>query len=282
MILTWLALLLAGVVSAYGGDFEGVYDRLYSFDFPAAHVALDTLEQSTPGDPLVPATRAAAHLFSEFDRLGILASEFFQDRGQKLQRTKLEPSAEVRADLFRSLGQARQLAERRLEVSADDADAHFVLAVASGIECDYAVFVEKKRLDAVPLAKDAHAQALRTLEIDQEYFDAQLITGINEYMLGSIPILLRWMIHIDGVKGDKQIGIERLETVSRKGRYLKPFAKILLAAIHQREKRFAESGEVLRELVREFPENPLFRRELAELDGKPGTARRAELSTPAN
>ena len=47
-----------------------------------------------------------------------------------------------------------------------------------------------------------------------------------------------------------------------------PFARILLAIIHMREKRPREAARVLEILTREFPANPLLKREYERLRAK--------------
>jgi hypothetical protein len=53
--------------------------------------------------------------------------------------------------------------------------------------------------------------------------------------------------------------------VAAHGRYLGPFAKILLAVINVREKRPQESIRLLEELTAAYPRNPLLRNELEKL-----------------
>ena len=55
------------------------FQLLYSLDFDAAHGIFVQWEQSHPGDPMGPTCDAAGLLFSEFHRLGILESQFFED-----------------------------------------------------------------------------------------------------------------------------------------------------------------------------------------------------------
>ena len=68
-----------------------------------------------------------------------------------------------------------------------------------------------------------------------------------------------------GIRGDKRGGIQQLEIAAAQGRYLRPFAKILLALAALREKQPALARTQLAELVAEFPQNPLFASELAKL-----------------
>jgi predicted Zn-dependent protease len=74
------------------------------------------------------------------------------------------------------------------------------------------------------------------------------------------------------VDGNKQKGIERLEMVSREGHFFRPFSKILLGIIALREKRPRDAQRLLSELAREFPGNPLFRKELAKVTTRLGAA----------
>jgi hypothetical protein len=66
--------------------------------------------------------------------------------------------------------------------------------------------------------------------------------------------------------------MDNVAIVAQKGRYLRPFAKILLAIAHLREKRFTPARDLVAELAREYPGNNLFRKELAKIEHRIGTA----------
>jgi tetratricopeptide (TPR) repeat protein len=244
---------------------DRAFHSLYNFEFSEAHRTLDRFEREHPDDPLGPATRSAVYLFTELDRLDLLASEFFQDRGDRIQSKKLEPDPELRAKLFESTQRARDSANKVLAAKPDDTEALFALTTAAGIESDYLFFVEKKRLGSLKLHKESHGYSLRLLELDPNYPDAYLTSGFYEYLVGDLPFFLRWFIRFDGVEGDKEKGIERLKYVSKNARYCGGFAKVLLAAVYLREKRPAESIAMLNELREAYPKNPLFPREIRRI-----------------
>jgi predicted Zn-dependent protease len=58
--------------------------------------------------------------------------------------------------------------------------------------------------------------------------------------------------------------------VAREGHYFKPFAKIMLSIIALREKRPQETQQWLTELARDYPQNRLFRKELAKVNAQLG------------
>src|SRR6266498_6114118 len=55
------------------------FQLLYNLDFAQAHGIFAAYQQSHPEDALGPTSDAAGELFSEFHRLGILESQFFED-----------------------------------------------------------------------------------------------------------------------------------------------------------------------------------------------------------
>src|SRR5205085_1402905 len=97
-------------------------------------------------------------------------------------------------------------------------------------------------------------------------FEAHLAGGISRYLIGSMAAPMRWILRLGGVKGDKQAGIAELQLTAERGHYLAPFARILLAIAYVRDKDPARARELLVSLRRDFPENPLFAREIARLD----------------
>ena len=95
--------------------------------------------------------------------------------------------------------------------------------------------------------------------------DAYLGLGTANYIIGSLPGIKRFFLGFAGIHGDKKVGIQQLEIAADRGRYLRPFAKILLAMAALREKKPEVARAQLSELVAEFPENPLFASELGKV-----------------
>jgi len=237
--------------------------RMYNFDFSAAQVILDKEIARDPQVPLPYTVKAAAHLFSELHRLKILQMDFFEDDDRVVDRRKLAPDPSVRAEIFRLIEVARERANLRLASHPGDRDALFSLCMSAGLVTDYAALVERRRFASLSLAKHTQVYALQLLALDPPYYDAHLTSGSAEYVVGSLYFFVRWFIRIDGIEGSKQKAIEHLTTVAERGKYYGPFARVLLAVIHLREKRPLEAEGLLAGLVTEFPENPLFLRELA-------------------
>jgi tetratricopeptide (TPR) repeat protein len=171
----------------------------------------------------------------------------------------------VKVRLDAALGRADALAQKRLAANPDDEDALFALALASGLKADYLSLIEARNLAALSPTKRANEWAQKLLRKDPDYADAYLATGLSKYIIGSTPAPIRWVLAIGGYSGDKKEGIRELELTAEKGRLLAPFARLLLTMAYLRQGNTARARQMLESLQEEFPENPLYAREIARI-----------------
>ena len=241
---------------------------LYDLDFGQAHQVFASWEQQHPDDPMGPAADAAGLLFSEFDRLGVLESQFYENDDAFAARRKLSPDPTVRDRFNAALDSAEGRARSRLTKNPKDRDALFALTLAAGLRGDYAALIEKRNLLALHYKKEASAWARQVLAVDPNYYDAHLAPGLNDYIVGSMPLPVRWILRLGGVSGDKAEGIAELQMTADHGHYLAPLARIILAIAYVRDKNKSRAREILVSLHDEFPRNSLFVREIARLDSR--------------
>lgn len=242
---------------------------LYNLDFPGAQQRFSTWQVQNPGNPVGSVAEAAGLIFSEFDRLGILQAQFYESDASFEGRKKLEPDPSVRTQFDAVLDRAEAQARERLSKDSKDRDALFAMTLSSGLRADYAALVEKRNLASLHYTKDATNWAQQLLAVDPNCYDAYIATGISKYIIGSMSAPVRWILRMGGVSGDKKVGISELQTAAQRGRYLAPFARILLAIAYVRDKDKPHALELLASLRDEFPNNPLFAHEIARLDGTP-------------
>lgn len=241
------------------------FSRMYSQDFAAARRLADTHIGKTPQDPFGYAVRASSDLFHELDRLALLEGEFFADDKRVAEKRKLQADPAIRERFYKDVDTTVRLATAQAAANGKDTNALFALCLAEGLRTDYLSLVEKRQWASFQHVKQSHRHAARLLEVDPNFVDAYLTTGFSEYLIASVPYVLRWAVRFEGVQGDKKVALSRMERVARSGRYLAPFAKILLAIAHLREKRPQQSANLLAELAHEFPENRLYRKELLKV-----------------
>jgi len=265
----WALLLPLACAHAAGADqIDRAFNRLYNFDFPAAHAAVDEYVSAHPDDPMGYSVRSSVYVFYELNRLGILEAEFFADDKRLTDKKKLSPDPLVRRKFYEAVEAAQSRALATLSARPDDFKALYALCVTHGVVVDYVALIDKKHFSSLSTAKRSNGCAQRLLKAHPDTYDAYVTTGFTEYLVGSLPFFIRWLVRFDMVKGSKEEGIRNLREAAEKGRYLKPFAKILLALIYLREKKPQECRRYLTEFARDYPENPLVQKELAKLTAR--------------
>jgi hypothetical protein len=248
---------------------EQGYRLMYGLDFASAGRVFLQWRADHPRDPLGPMSEAASLLFAELDRTGILQAQFFvNDSSFTSKKPPAPPAAGLRERFDATLASAETLARARLRDEPRDSDALFALTMVYGLRADYAALIEGRGMAALSYTRQATRLARTLLEVAPDYADAYLSTGISQYIVGSLVAPLRWLLRIAGFSGDKAKGIEELKLTAERGRFLGPFARILLTIAYLREHDMARAQELLVGLQREFPSNPLFARELQRISGK--------------
>jgi tetratricopeptide (TPR) repeat protein len=246
-------------------ELDAGFNFLYELKPEEAHKQFESWEKSHPQDPLGYASEAAAFLFEECYRQGVLTSEFFLNDKRFFGKIPLKPDPELRAAFFAADQKAQDLAQLRLKENPDDPNALFAMTLSLGMQADYASLIDKQQLDSLKKIREADAYSKKLLRVAPDAADAYLGLGTANYIIGSLPGLKKFFLGLAGIHGDKKIGIQQLEIAADKGHYLRPFAKILLAMVALREKKTEIARTQLKELVAEFPQNPLFANELVKL-----------------
>jgi hypothetical protein len=265
-----LALLFAGLAcyateTVSPRDLDRGYQQMYNLDFAGAHDTFGAYQHAHPEDPMGHVSNAAAYLFSEFNRLHVLESDLFIDDHNFDNRNKLTPDPAVKAEFERELAKSNDLANKVLARNPQDKDALFSLVMTNGLRGDYAAMIEKRNFASLAYIKAARVQAESLLAIDPTCYDAYLAIGVENYLLGSKPAPVRWLLQMTGAQTDKDEGIERLRLTADKGHYLAPFARLLLAVAALRDKDRQTARMLLAGLASEFPGNQLYAKELARI-----------------
>ena len=267
---TILLLLCASLASYATGtasprDLDRGYQQMYNLDFPGAHATFLAYQQAHPEDPMGHVSNAAAYLFSEFNRLHVLESDLFVDDHNFDNRSRLTPDPALKAEFEKELAKSTDLANQIMARNSQDRDALFSLVMTNGLHADYAAMIEKRNLVSLSYVKAGRVQAERLLAIDPTCYDAYLAIGIENYLLGSKPAPVRWVLQMTGAQTNKDEGIERLRLTANKGHYLAPFARLLLAVAALRDKDPQTARILLAGLATEFPDNHLYAKELARI-----------------
>jgi hypothetical protein len=245
------------------------FHELYAQHFSEARTIFMNWESGHDEDPFGQVAIAASYLFEELYRQSVLTSDFFLDQKRFLNGIDGKPDPTRMANFRDALEKTRSLSRALLQKNPKDPEALFGLTLAAGMESDADAILEKKQVDGLKRMKEANEYAKQLLALQPDTSDAYVALGAANYIIGSLNVGYRMGLWFIGIHGDKKLGMEQLGKTADTGRYLQPFAKILLALSARREKQNVLAQKLLLELSQEFPASPLFAAEYAKAMGRP-------------
>ncbi len=221
---------------------------------------------------------AQAILYREMHRAGTLETALITGNDlffSLLHRPKINLSAEDDKRFGQALQQVMDLAQDRLKNNPNDAGALYDLGVAYGLRADYSFLVQKAWKAALRDGTTARKLHNKVTILDPSNADARLIQGIHDYIVSGLPLGYRLLGFLIGFRGDKEAGIQAIESVAKSGRGNQVEAEILLTALYRHEKKPQLALPLLESLLQRFPRNYLLRFQLAQAYNDLGNERKA-------
>ena len=240
------------------------FDLLYRQRFAEAREAFASWESRNPQEPFGQVAIAAGYLFEELSRQGVLTSDFFLNEKKFLHGIEGSPDSERMSHFRDAIARACELARERQKTNPNDGEALLALTLAAGMESDAESILQKRHLAGLKSMKKANGYAKELLAQYPDATDAYVATGIANYVIGSQSGGTRFALWFGGIHGDKKLGMEQVARTVENGRYLQPFAKIILALAARREKQDTLAQRLFRELTKQYPDNEQFASEYAK------------------
>jgi len=268
----WLFLLMTAA-PAHGDEIgphkptliEQGFHSMYNLDFVQARQDFAEYQKLHPEDPMGPVSDAAAYLFAELARLGVLESDLFVNNKAYEDRKKPPPpDPQVKVEFDKVLAKGDELSNAALQKNPNDVNARFARVLGLGLRSNYAAFIEKKDMQALKFTEQGRQDADRVLKEDPTMYDAYIALGAENYLTGIQPLPIRWMLQLGGIPADKQVGIRDMQLAADHGNLLQPFGRLLLAVAALRDNDTNKACGLLKGLAQEFPKNPLYAKEVGE------------------
>ena len=265
-----LLVLFAAVVAAQKVDTRARldklrgdgYEALYNLDYEGARKRFREMIQIAPDDPSGPQCMAASLWVEQLNESWELKATLYSTKVYAEGKRKVNP-AQV-ADFRKWIRQTKTLSQAKLRQNPRDVNALYFLGAAEGLDAAYAAAVERKFRSALSSGSDAVERHKEVLKLAPDFHDAELTIGLQNYIVGSLPLPLKVIAGTMGVRGSKKRGLETLERVSVEGHWARDLARTLLVDLYKREKRWKDAVATARMLSERYPRNYLFKLQMAD------------------
>ncbi len=250
-------------------------DHFYNLEYPEAE---EDFRQALEGDPdnlIYYNFLTNTYLFEELYRLGQLEGNLYAASNKFLEEEKPDPDPERLKLIQERIGEVKKRARERLDENSRDIHALYALGTAHGMEANVDFTLEKAYFSALRNGGKANDLHRKVLKLDPSFADAKLVPGVYEYVVGSIPAAVKWIVFLMGHRGSKEKGIELLRDAMLNAKWVSSDAAVLLTVIYTREKEHEYARQLLRSISQYYPRNPLFFMEIGRSYEREGNTEKA-------
>lgn len=247
------------------------YAANYNLDYATARAKFEEIRKRWPqhpaGDLYVANIIWLEHLY-KLRRLqtGLYQNESFYAgfEGSK-EEGETGDSVEAKVDKeFRALmASAKAKALTLVNSNRNDPHAKYYLGAVYSVLAAYEASTARKFWSALRNGSkgiDAHQQVLK---LKPDYYDAYLSVGLYDYVIGNLPFPVKALIAMGGVRGNKERGIRQLNSIIEHNAENADDARVMLIGIYQNENKPEAALAILKDFTSRYPNNFLFRLELA-------------------
>jgi len=239
--------------------------HFYDLDYPGAIERFQRLHDQHPGDPQATALLLEAEIFQELYRQDLLDTTFYANDGFLTGHHATREDPKVKERIFALADEAVHEADTRIEKNPNDIDALYARGWVRALRCAYIAMVERAFGAGFRLATKARDDAAKALQLDPDYADAKLVTGVYEYVVGALPLPFKFLIGFAGISGSKKTGMAMLHDAADRSIASHVEARTVIALFLRREGKYKEAIQSVRTLEQQFPRNYLFALEEANL-----------------
>ena len=130
------------------------------------------------------------------------------------------------------------MSEQRVAARPQDAQAHYDLGTAVGLQASYVATVEGRMVAGFRAARRAYDEHERVLALDPSRKDAGLVVGTYRYVVSTLSLPMRMMAYVAGFGGGRDVGIQMIERAAARPSDSRIDALFALVLMYNRERRY--------------------------------------------
>jgi tetratricopeptide (TPR) repeat protein len=256
-------------------EVRAAYERFYTLDYDGALNRFQKVQRAHPDDPMAADYVLETVLFHELYNLDLLDTTLYAHDGFLTGKHQVVEDKAFSAHIEDLSGTGIELAEKRLRQNPKDVDALYARGWSKSLRATYMGLVQRSFISALRMAMQARQDNDQVLKIDPDYVDAELVVGVHQYVIGSLPMAFKILAGLAGIHGNKEKGLALLRDDGKHGVTTSVEARTALALFLRREAKYGEAAEWNDSLKRQYPHNFLFWLEAANLQKDAGHAQQA-------
>jgi tetratricopeptide (TPR) repeat protein len=241
------------------------YQLFYILDYDGALSRFESILAAHPQDPMASNYVLMATIFRELYHQDLLDTTYYAHDSFLTSKRNVSVPPATRNRIESLTNTVVSLCDQRIKANPADKDAWFARGYARGMHAAFITLADHSYVTAARQGLSARSDSEQTLRLDRDYADAKMAIGIQQFAVASLPRILRIMIGIAGVSGNREKGLELLREAAAHGVITAVESRTALSLFLRHDARYPEALAVQHGLAVEYPRDYLFRLEEANL-----------------
>ncbi len=244
---------------------KDAYVHFYNLDYDGALSRFEQVLKAHPDDPMASGYVLMVTIFKELYHQDLLDTTYYARDSFLTTQRRVDVPEETRRRIEDLTNRVVTLVDDRVKKNPQDKDAYFARGYARGLHAAFITLADHSYFAAARQGLAARNDSEAVLKIDPDYADANLAIGIQQFAVASLPRMVRMMVGIAGVGGNKEKGLALLRISAARGVATNVESRTTLSLFLRHDGRYAEALAVQHGLAEQFPHDYLFRLEEANL-----------------
>jgi tetratricopeptide (TPR) repeat protein len=241
------------------------HEHFYNLDYDGALTRFEAVQRENPRNPMAANYVLMVLIFRELYHQDLLDTTYYA-HDSFLTSKRSVPVPQATRDRIESLTSSSiAMCDQLIKTNPRDKNAYFARGYARGMHAAFITLVDHSYIAAAKQGYASRGDSEQVLRIDPGYADAKMAMGIQQFAVASLPRILRIMIGITGVTGNKEKGLDLLREAAAHGIVTVVESRTALSLFLRHDARYPEALAVQRGLAEQYPRDYLFRLEEANL-----------------
>jgi tetratricopeptide (TPR) repeat protein len=241
------------------------HEHFYNLDYDGALTRFEAIQRANPQSAIATGYVLMTLIFRELYRQDLPDTTYYAHDSFLTSRRSVPVPQPIRDRIESLTNSALALCDQQIKANPNDANAYFARGYARGMHAAFITLVDHSYVAAARQGYAARGDSEQTLKIDPGYADAKMAIGIQQFAVASLPRLIRMMVGIAGVSGNKEKGLDLLRESAAHGIVTPIESRTALSLFLRHDARYPEAIVVQKGLAEEYPRDYLFRLEVANL-----------------
>ncbi len=239
--------------------------HFYNLDYDGALSRFEAIQRANPQNPMAANYVLLTLIFRELYHQDLLDTTYYAHDSFIFSKRDVFVAQDTRDRIEKLTDSIVAMCDQQIKANPGNPNLYFARGYAKGMHSAFITLAFHSYVAAARQGLSSRQDSEEALRLYPQYADAKMAVGIQQFAVASLPRLLRIMLGVTGVTGNKEKGLDLLRQCAAQGTVNRVECRTSLTLFLRHDGRYPEALTVMHGLSQEFPHDYLFRLEEANI-----------------